>query len=191
MKKIIPLIVFLIAQTVFSQEINAENYFNYFANPAKVKGKKLTTAWVDKLEVAKILEDEMKKAGFEWVSSFRIVQVDKGRYANAICFSEKSKIGFVYEGSHNDFPDVAGRKIKSLYKEATGNDYSEKIVKLNGESEFVKFQELPDNFYILKEDPYWYQFTENPEDNKTLVTKEIMLEILKKDIREVISGFKK
>jgi len=142
-------------------------------------------------QVAKLLEEEMKKAGFEWISTFRIVQLSDTEYVNSICFSEKSKVGFLYEGSHNAFPEAEGRSIKSMYKEITGNDYAEKIVKLDGNSEFIKIKTISNNFFILKEDPYWYQFTDNPDDDNILVTKNIILEILRNDIKKVISNFKK
>jgi hypothetical protein len=34
----------------------------------------LTTAWANKYEVAQILEEEMKIAGFEWISTFRLIK---------------------------------------------------------------------------------------------------------------------
>jgi hypothetical protein len=191
MKKISILLLVLISFSSYSQKITSKNYYEFFANPKQVKGKKLTTAWVSKFEVATILEEEMKKAGFEWISTFRIVKLNENEYVNSICFSEKSKVGFLYEGSHNAFPNPNGRKIKSMYKEMTGNDYAEKIVKINDDADFVKIKEVPNNFYILKEDPYWYQYTDNSDDDKNLVTKEIILEILRSDIKEIISSFKK
>ena len=191
MKKILSILFLSVFISANCQVITSKNYYEYFATPNKVKGKKLTTAWVSKFEVAKILEEEMKKAGFEWISTFRIIQLNDTQFVNSICFSEKSKVGFLYEGSHNAFPKATNRDIKSMYKESTGNDYAEKIIKLEGSSEFVKIKEIPSNFYILKEDPYWYQYTENSDDDKVLVTKEIILEILRKDIQDVISAFKK
>lgn len=89
------------------------------------------------------------------------------------------------------FPKFEGRNIKSMYKKSTGNDYAEKIVKLNGESDFIKFKDIPNNLFIIKEDPYWYQYTENTRDNDILVTKNIILEILRNDIKEAIYTFKK
>jgi len=73
----------------------------------------------------------------------------------------------------------------------SGNDYSEKIVDLNGNSQFIKIKEMPDNIFIIKEDIYWYQFTENKEDDKYLVTKNDMHEIFRSDMKKVISKFKK
>jgi hypothetical protein len=188
MKKISILLVLLFAITANSQNITSENYYDYFVK--FIPGNKTTTAWVNKYEVAQILEEEMKKAGFEWISTFRIVKLNDNEYVNAICFSEKSKIGFLYEGSHG-MPDVNRKKLKSMYKENTGNDYAEKIVPLTGDATFTKIKEIPSNLYILKEDPYWYQFTEKPQTEKTLVDKQIILEILRSDIKKIIATFNK
>ena len=130
----------------------------------------MTTAWIKKYEVAQILEEEMNNAGFEWVSTFTIIKISDGEYVTAICFSEKSKVGFLYEGSHG-MPDSKRKSLKSLYKENTGNDYAQKIVSLEGDSQFTIIEEIPNNFLILKEDPYWYHFTEKPQTKETLVDK--------------------
>jgi hypothetical protein len=188
MKKEFYLLLVLIALPMNSQKITPENYYDYFIK--FLPGNKLTTAWVNKYEVAQILEEEMKKAGFEWISTFRLVKINDQEYVSAICFSEKSKVGFLYEGSHG-LPDISRKRLKSMYKENTGNDYAEKVVPLVGDSEFIKIKDAPANFFILKEDPYWYQFTEKPQTEKVLVDKQTILEILRSDIKSVISNFKK
>jgi len=88
-------------------------------------------------------------------------------------------------------PDVKRKSLKSMYKENTGNDYAEKVVQLEGDSQFIKIKDIPNNFFILKEDPYWYQITEKPQTEKTLVDKQTILEILRSDIKAVIDTFKK
>jgi hypothetical protein len=188
MKKNIFLLFSLITLPLYSQKITSENYYDSFVK--YIPNYKLTTAWVNKYEVAKVLEEEMKNAGFEWISTFRIVRISNGEYVNAICFSEKSKVGFLYEEIHS-LPNPNRKALKSMYKENTGNDYAEKIVPLNGDSEFIKIKEVPTNFYILKEDPYWYQFTDKPQNEKILVDKQTTLEILRSDVRNIIATFKK
>lgn len=189
--KFILSVIFLISATCYSQKITADNYFDYFASPKTVSGKKLTTAWLNELEVAKILKEEMEASGFEWLSNYRIIQIDAQTYINSICYSEKSNFGFVYEESHRLFPEKENRNLKSLYKSATGNDYSEKITTINGESTFLKIKELPANLVLVMENNYWYQFTDNPNDNNKLVTKEIIIDILRTDIRKILSSVKK
>jgi hypothetical protein len=36
----------------------------------------------------------MKIAGFEWISTFRLIKISDGEYVTAICFFEKIKVGF-------------------------------------------------------------------------------------------------
>lgn len=188
MKKIIFLLFTLITIPLYSQKITSENYYDFFIK--YIPNSKLTTAWVNKYEVAQILEEEMKKAGFEWVSTFKIIKINDGEYVTAICFSEKSKVGFLYEGVHS-MPNPERKGLKSMYKENTGNDYAEKVIPLVGDSQFIKIKEVPTNFFILKEDPYWYQFTDKPQNDKVLVDKQTILEILRTDVRKVIATFKK
>jgi hypothetical protein len=188
MKRALLLILVLFTLTSYSQKITNENYYDFFVK--FLPGNKLTTAWVNKYEVAQIIEDEMKKAGFEWISTFRIVKFNEGEFVTSICFSEKSKVGFLYEGIHA-LPNAERKGLKSMYKENTGNDYAEKIVPIIGDSQFIKIKEIPSNLFILKEDPYWYQFTEKPQNEKILVDKQTILEILRNDIRTIISTFKK
>ena len=191
--KTILTILFVITSTLcLSQnEINSENYYNYYSNGENLKGTKLTTYWLNKLEVSQILKEEMKNSGFEWLSDFRILKLDSINHVISVCYSEKSKFGFLYESTHGMNPNVNNRKIKSMYKSMTGNDYSEKIVNINGQSEFIKIKEIPSNLIIIKEDCYWYQETDNIRDNKKLVTKEIIIEILRQDVRQILSEVKK
>lgn len=188
MKKIIFLLLTLITLPLYSQKITSENYYDFFIK--HIPNNKLTTAWVNKYEVAQILEEEMNRAGFEWTSTFRIVKINDKEYVTAICFSEKSKVGFLYEGSHG-LPNLKRKGLKSMYKENTGNDYAEKVVPLVGDAEFIKIKDVPANLFILKEDPYWYQFTDKPQTDKILVDKQTILEILRNDIKKVITTFNK
>ena len=188
MKKNIFLLFSLITLPLYSQKITSENYYDSFVK--FIPNHKLTTAWVNKYEVAKVLEEEMKNAGYEWLSTFRIVRISNGEYVTSICFSEKSKVGFLYEEIHS-LPNPNRKTLKSMYKANTGNDYVEKIVLLSGDSEFIKIKELPTNLYLLKEDPYWYQFTDKPQNEKILVDKQTALEILRSDVKRIIATFKK
>ena len=188
MKKITFLFLTLITLPLYSQKMTSENYYDSFVK--YIPNYNLTTAWVNKYEVSQILEEEMKKAGFEWISTFKIIKINDGEYVTAICFSEKSKVGFLYEGIHS-MPNLERKSLKSMYKENTGYDYAEEVTPLVGDSEFIKIKEVPTNFFILKEDPYWYQFTDKPQNDKILVDKQTILEILRTDVRKVIATFKK
>lgn len=191
MKLTLLFLSFFITSYSVGQNINSENYYDYYNPKVELKGNAPTTAWLNKAEASKILFEEMEKAGFEWVSTFIIIKLNETTYINAICYSEKSNVGFVYEASHEAFPDKENRKLKSLYKKLTGNDFSAKIVELNGNYEFIKVKELPENIQIIKEDLYWYQYNDNKEDEAKFVNKSIMLEIFRSDVRKLISKFKK
>ncbi len=189
MKSIILITALLFSTVSFSQKITSANYYDFYGKKENLKGKRLVTAWLNKIEASQILVEEMENAGFEWITDFRIIKLNESEYILATCFSEKSKVGFVYEPTHGAIPNKQNRELKSLHKQMTGNDYLEKIVDLNENSQFLKIKELPENLQIIKEDIYWYQYTDNPEDDKYLVTKKDMLNIFRNDIKKQISKF--
>jgi hypothetical protein len=187
--------VFTFTSLTFGQNnINVDNYYSYFKDYddyVKLKVKRLGTARLTEFEIAKVLREEMKLAGFEWLNDYQIICLDHEKYIKSICYSEKSKFGFVLETIFEAIPDKKNRKVKSLSKASNGYDYGEKILGLNGESKFVKIEELPENLYLIKQDIYWFQSTENHEINKTLVTKDIAIEILRSDVRDILKLIKK
>jgi hypothetical protein len=191
MKFSIILCCLIFSINTFSQKKNSNNYYDYYNNKENLKGKRLYTAWLSKLEASTILKEEMKNAGFDWLSDFRIVKINEEEIVVSICYSEKSKFGFVYEEAHFADPKKENRDLKSLYKQDTGNDYSEKIVSINSDSKFIKIKELPSNLQLIKQDIYWHQYTDYPQDNKYLVTKEDMLDIFRNDIRKILNNVKK
>jgi hypothetical protein len=66
-----------------------------------------------------------------------------------------------------------------------------KIVPLEGDSQFVKIKEFPNNLVCKERDPYWYQFTEKASDReKTLVDKQTILEILRSGTKSMITTLK-
>lgn len=191
MKELFTALIVLISLTSFGQnEINQNNYFDYFSKGENIKGQSLTTAWLNKIEVVSVLAAELEEAGYENVSTFRIIEIDSVTVVTSICYSEKSNCGFLYESSHKAFPVKEDRNLISLYKEFTGNDYSEKVIQNNGTSKFIKIKEVPENLFIIKENNYWYQYTDNKRDDENLVRKEDIIEILKADIRAVLKDKK-
>ncbi len=191
MNKFLLIFSLIIVSPIYSQTINENNYYDYISNGKGLKGMSVTTNWLRENEVVKVLEEEMKKAGFKSVLTFKTVKISDSDYVTSICFSDKSKVGFLYEATHRGKVTLADRNLKSLNKAETGNDYVEYILNLNEQSKFVQFEVIPDNLFIVKENSYWYQYTGHEEDDKFLVTKEIITEILRKDIRKVLSNFKK
>lgn len=195
MFRILTFILLTYTNLTFGQnKINADNYYSYFkdySDMAKLKVQNLGTGRLTEFEIAKVLKEEMKLAGFEWLNNFQIIHIDSEKYITSVCYSEKSKFGFVLETIIDAIPDKKNRKVKSLSKESYGYDYGEKIVDINGESKFIKIETLPENLYLIKQDIYWFQSTENEEINKTLVTKDNAMEILRADVRSILKLIKK
>ena len=179
-------LMFLCNQLFSQGKPKLDNYYDFYSEGEGLRGVMLRTMWLDKATITSVVREEMEKMGFERLSDHRIIKIDSGVYVVANCYSEKEQFGFVYEGSHGMFPNKENRALKSLNKSINGFDYTEKIVDIHGESEFLKIKTLPSNLFILKSDIYWYQETENPKDNKSLVTKEIIIKILRKDIQGVL-----
>jgi hypothetical protein len=190
------LIIFLIAfaSLTFGQnKINVDNYYSYFKGYdfyEKNNLKRLGTGRLDEFEIAKVLREEMKLAGFEWLSNFQIIHLDNQKYITSICYSRKSNFGFVLETMFGAEPEKHNREIKSLRKKWEGYDYGETILDLNGKVEYLKINELPENLYLIKQDIYWFQTTENEKIQKSLVTREIAIEILREDVKNILKSVK-
>ena len=190
------LIVFLLsfASLTFGQnKINVDNYYSFYKGYdfyEKNNLKRLGTGRLDELEIAKVLREEMKFAGFEWLSNFQIIHLENQKYITSICYSRKSNFGFVLETIFGADPEKRNRDIKSLTKESEGYDYGETILDLNGKLEYIKINELPENLYIIKQDIYWFQTTENEMIQKSLVTREIAIEILRADVKNILKSVK-
>jgi hypothetical protein len=166
--------------------IDSSNYFEFYSERAHYPISTIHTKFLQEEEVAPIIADEMRQTGFEWINLFQIVELDSNRYVLSTCYSEKSKFGFLYEGSHGMIPIKGNKQLISLYKKDTGNDYAEKIVTLNGKSRFIKYKELPKNFFIIKQECYWYQTIDFPDSNENLVSRELITSILRQDIRRIL-----
>lgn len=188
MKTIKIVAFFLTSITIVNAQnikIDSTNYCKFYSMEAHYQNSNVETTYLDETTIANIVYDEMEKLGFKWLRKFAIVKIDSNTYVSSICYSEKSKFGFLFEGSHGMVPSQENRHVISLYKEITGNDYSQKISSIYGESEFIKIKEIPKNFYILKMENYWYQESPDPIKNMNLVSKEFIYELLRQDIRKI------
>ena len=175
--------IFLLASlTIFGQSpINRDNYFEYKATDYDV-----TTAWLTELEVAWVAEALMKEEGFSRTRAFALVEIEPGVIVHTLCYDPEANFGLLYESIHSAFPNEAERALVSLYQQSTGYDYSEVIYSISGESDFVKIKKVPANLFIVKENNYWYQYTYDEVVDQKLVSKEVILRILKADLREVL-----
>jgi hypothetical protein len=185
-------IFFISISMVFSQnkEIDSTNYCDFYNMNAHYNNSSIKTKHLSESIITDIIYSEMKKMGFKSVNQFQIVKIDSQKYVSSICYSEKSKFGFLLEGIIETVPLQKNRYVVSLNKEHSGLDYREKIVTLNGNTEFTDFKEIPKNFYIIKIDNYWYQESNNQIEDKKLVSKEFIINLLKNDIRKVLNKVK-
>jgi hypothetical protein len=198
MKGIIKLLMMILlltnGQSKAQNPINSDNYYSFFKDYEFYKKnnlKHLSCGRIDELEAAPILYNEMKLAGFEGLSIFKIIDLGDNNYITAICYSEKSKFGFVFDGSFNMIPEKKIRDLERHSKNAADCEYDEKIVSLDGTSRFVKIDRLPENLYLIRSDIYWHQRTENEEINKTLVTYDVMKQIFRDDIKKILKSVKR
>jgi hypothetical protein len=174
------------AQSINDTAIDTSNYYNYFSYGKNLQGTRLTTSWLELSDVAPVIEEEMKNAGYMWVTDINLYKVDSAEYIILAAYSRKSNVGFLYVEGHPMFPDKKDRKAvkrDSVYRSCVENS--------NGKADFVKIDSLPIGIFKLYEACYWYQRTENPDDDKNLITKEIAINILRQDVRAYLSTLPK
>ena len=171
------------AQT--NSKIGISNYYN-FLSPKNLKGNSLTTDWLRLDDVVPIMLEEFKKAGYDWLYDRTIYKLKNGQHINISAYSRKNNIGFLYIEGHEMFPSKSHRNIL-FQKDNSKVHYVECEETYSGDADFVKIKEIPTNIFVLKEDCYFFQYTDNKEDNKVLVTKEIAIDILRQDLREYLS----
>lgn len=188
MKKLLFIVTLLWVQISFAQtssKIDSSNYYN-FLNPKNLKGRGLTTNWLRLDDVVPIMLDELKNVGYDWLYDRTIYKLENGQHLNISAYSRKNNIGFLYIEGHNIFPDKSDRNIL-FHKDNSHINYVECEETYSGEADFVKIDKIPSNVFVLKEDCYFFQYTDNPEDNNFLVTKEKAIEILRQDLRRYLA----
>jgi hypothetical protein len=168
-----------------AQKADTSNYYDYFSSYQKnknIQGRKLTTAWLRINEVVPVIMDELQNGGYDWLYDNKLFKVDTGQYVVLAAYSRKSNFGFLYIEGHEVLPSKRHRKELSQQSDR-GVDYISCEETPTGKPNFVKIKKLPNNIFILNENCYWYQYTENPDDNNFLITKEIAIGILRQDIK--------
>lgn len=188
LKKSIFLALVLVGQISMAQtnaKIDSSNYYNYLS-PNNLNGKYLTTDWLRLNDVVPIIIEEFEKAGYDWLYDRTVYKLENGQYINISAYSRKNNIGFLYLEGHKMFPDKSHRNIL-FHKDNFHIEFTECVETFSGKAEFVEIEEIPNNIFVLKEDCYFFQYTEISEDDKFLVTKEIAINILRQDIRRYLS----
>ncbi|HEX8330370.1 MAG TPA: hypothetical protein VF629_22760 [Hymenobacter sp.] len=200
MKLLLLSLLTLIVEPVMAQNtaINNHNYYDYYVGPTSMKGdvvgpinklksKHLGYNWLRKDEVAPIVIEEMKKAGYNEVFANRLYRLDSAQYVVLAACSYNSNVGFLYAEGHSAIPSRETRQPRKLLMSNGKYDYVQFAGTVTGGNEDIKIRKLPSNVLILAEDSYWYQYTDNSSDNKYLVTKEDIIRVLRQDIQEKIA----
>ncbi|MCL9805455.1 hypothetical protein NAT51_07975 [Flavobacterium amniphilum] len=188
--QIAALLLILGIGTSFGQnenKINSSNYYDYYLDfPAMKKkglhGKILTTNWLRLKEVIPVIIDELKKAGYTDITQNEEVKVNDTQSLTTPVYCKKSNFGFLYIEIHSETPNKKHR-IERTQKESMGVDYIDWKELPNGKITAVKIEKLPENIFVLNENCYWYQYTDNPVDSKQLVSKEDAFKIIREDIK--------
>ncbi len=188
--------VVLLSQNVSGQnsKINNRNYYDFYYGPnskAKLKGNGIRTNWLRTEEVIPVILDELQKAGYEWLSDNRLYHLDSSNYVILSAFSQKSNIGFIYVDGHAALPLLEHRQKRGIDLENGHFDYQQMATNSSGKTEPIRVKRLPDNVLMLSENWYWYQSTDNPSDDKYLLTKEDVMRVLRQDIRDKLGGVPK
>jgi len=178
-----------IGQTDINTKIDTSNYYNYYSDGRNLKDQGVTTAWLTLNEVVPIIMDELEKAGHDWLYDYSLFKVAPGQYIVLAAYSRKSNFGFLYIQGHEMFPSKQHRK-QLTQNDLLGADYSSCEETPSGEPNFVKIKKLPKNVFVLNENCYWYQYTGNVEDNKSLLTKETAFKILRQDVKKYLTKVK-
>lgn len=193
MKKIklyIPLLLCSLSIKAQDIKIDSTNYCNFYDYTAHYKISDVKSFGLTRTMIIDIVTNEMEKLGFKWISTFRIIKIEEGKYVTSICYSDKSNCGFLFDEIYETEHNQEDRNWKSLNKKYSGYDYVERIISLDGSYKFVNIKEVPNNLYILKMNDYWYQQSTNPEKNKKSVSKEFIESLLREDVRSFLKNIK-
>lgn len=176
------------AQELDINKIDTSNYYDYniLKNPDQqnyLKSKDITGFFLKKYEAAYIINDELLKTGHT-IHPNVLYKLDNKQYITLDAYDLDKDIGYIYveivRGGGKEM-----RSIKSPYLESHKADYMQFAKAKGGEMVEVNIiKELPDNIKIIWAEWYWFQFTENKDDDKYLISKKVIEKILRQDIRK-------
>jgi len=167
--------------------VNKYGYVDHPLLPVKLKGDRLTTAWLGKIDVIPIMVAELKEAGYEIVFDNELIKITNEQYLVASIYCDREKFGILYLQGHFADPKLENRHVNLFKNEAKGYKYTQSMKTVSGDTEYIHLSYLPSNIFQLSEDAHWYQFTNSEDDNQKLITKNVAIDLLKKDIRAIIA----
>jgi hypothetical protein len=173
------------SQSSLSNIIDTSNYYD----KCTYKG---SMNWLRISDAVPIIIDELEKNGYSYafINVGKLFQVDKGKYlVLTVSYDNEKNFGFIYKQGHG-FPLYKSDR-HFLTKEDTLEFQDVQNESINDTSTtYFKIKKLPKNTFILDEHCYWYEFDPNNEV-KYPVSKEVINEILRQDIRAYLSRLKK
>jgi len=169
------------AQTTAKTKIDTSNYYNFFQFAGTLNHLRASDA-------IPIIIDEIKKAGFayEAIQVGELVKLnDSLSIVLTIWYYDDPKFAFIYQTGHTAMKSPAER---DFLKQKT-KSYTQYERTLKGRGRYMSTDSLPDNFFLLKQTCYWYQY--DSQGSYYPVTKEVAIDILKQDIRSYLSRLKR
>jgi len=97
-------------------KIDATNYCNFYDYTAHSKKSDVKSFSLSETMIIDIIMDEMQKLGFSRITTFRIIEIEDGKYVTSICYSDKSNCGFLFEHIYETEHSQEDRNLKSLNK---------------------------------------------------------------------------
>jgi len=190
MKTVILFFLFISTLDVVSNaqapKIDSTNYYEHYSMGERLQGKTIHTNWLRYIDVVPIIVEELKKAGYEDVYDNQLYLLPSKQPVILAAYSYNEDFGFVYSDGHTAIPEKKHRQRRSNSSVNSDVDYIQSYYGKKSESGSYMIKKLPSNIFILQEDCYWFQYTDNSADDSKLVTKEIIIEILRQDIRSKI-----
>ena len=187
-----PIISF--SQTSSKEIVNSSNYYEKLThNPMS------RINWLRECDVVPIIIDELEKNGYSFAFIHVGLLIDIGTGEKlvihvAYCYQD-TVFGFIYKGTHEAFIKKTRRNLmlqqdeirKSITQYSIVNDTVDNYLK---EPQRNKIKSVPNNIFVLDENCYFYE--EDIDDNniKYPLSREIITEILRQDIRTFLKRLK-
>ncbi len=158
-----------------NSSINRDNYYGYYKATAGIKP--VVTNWVRRDEAVQVIANELNALGLK-TSTYVLYELPEGNRIILDVYNRDNDFSFIYSDGH-----IAS--VKKEQREIT--QFSQDVFKYGGRfGKSAIYDTLPENIAVLQETWYWYQTTED-ENVKDLLNKETALEILRQDVRAVVS----
>jgi hypothetical protein len=171
-------------QTDINPKIDSGNYYNYFSKGENLKGTDLTIDNLTINDAVPVIMDELKKAGYEWLYEYSLYKIDSSHHLVLSVYCRKSNFGFLYITGHG-LPSKEDR-LDLTQNNDYGADYISIEETPSEKPNRIAIKKIPDNIFLLNETCYWFEHTNNIEDNKVLLTKETAIKIHRQDINKYL-----